>query len=106
MYEPSNTEVRALLTREVYAVVIDQSTHAITHEHASSLSSLERSNWQQKREWFAQPITMFDELVFNAVWWVRHNAVVYIVAVAVKEVFAFTADHVEPAVSKSLKNGA
>lgn len=105
VYEPSNTEVWALLTREVYAVVIDQSTHAVTHEHASTLSSLERSNWQQECERFVQTITMFDELVFDAVWRVRHNAVVYVVAVAVKEVFAFAADHVETSLSKSFENG-
>ena len=105
VYEPSNAEVWALLTREVYAVVIDQSTHTVTHEHAAPLSSLERSNWQQECERFVQTVTMFDELVFDAVWRVRHNAVVYVVAVAVEEVFAFAADHVEPTLSKSFENG-
>jgi hypothetical protein len=45
MNEPRDSEMWATLAREVYSIVIYQSTHAMLHKHTTALSALERSDW-------------------------------------------------------------
>ena len=45
MNEPRDSEMRATLAREVYSIVIHQSTHAMLHKHATAFPTLERGDW-------------------------------------------------------------